>query len=114
MAGAGHFLHNILQLQFGETGFVTGYRFCPRNCLRGVNFTLGTGHPICLIENDGIGGSLWGDYAKFTFNSIAAAAGDEERRIFLAASFTMGIRLTLRRELREKNIFRSPSPFRAA
>ena len=44
-------------------GFVKRVVFPPRNCLRGVNFSLGTGHPICLIENGGIGGG--GAAARF-------------------------------------------------
>ena len=103
------------------TGFMKRIVLPSRNCLRGVNFSLGTGHPICLIENGGIGGSLWGitPNSPLTASTPAprppAGGEEEEGRIFLAAPFTMGIlSLRRRRELREKNIFRSPSPFRTA
>ena len=47
--------------------------------------------------------------SPLTASTRPAGEGEEEGRIFLAA-LTMGI--LWRRALREKNIFRSPSPFR--
>ena len=48
-----------------------------------------------------------GDYAKFTFNSIAARADRKERENIFGRFLHNGD--TIARALREKNIFRSPS-----